>query len=136
MSDEPKMTMTLAAVLICIAVFLDVVQAMLSLVGFLVLGIALNSLLSFFALMLFAVIFWIKGLSFFSSRRSARMMITIVSEMVPLINNLPAWTITTAMTIREIRKEEQERIAENKEARKSEQLRQQAAQKQALKEAA
>ncbi|MEX0652177.1 MAG: hypothetical protein WD509_01255 [Candidatus Paceibacterota bacterium] len=109
---NPRISNLLAVVLITIAIFVDITQALLSVIGFLILGVALNTLISACMTMFFGIVFIMNGVSFFSSRRLAVTGTALLIEAIPLLNNLPTWTMYTVVAVKNVRKEDKERWLE------------------------
>ncbi|MFC1730970.1 hypothetical protein ACFL6I_11615 [candidate division KSB1 bacterium] len=109
---EPRISNFLAVVLITVAITVDLIQVALTLIGLIILGVVLNTLISFFVTIFFGIVLTIKGVSFISARRSALTIITLVMEILPLANNIPTWTISTITMMVMVRKEDKKRFNE------------------------
>ena len=111
---EPRISNLLAVVLITVAIIVDFVQMALTLIGFIILGVVLNTLISFFVTIFFGIVLAMKGVSFVSARRSALMIMTLVLEILPIANNIPVWTSSTITMVVMIRREDRKRFNERR----------------------
>ncbi|MCW9054937.1 MAG: hypothetical protein OQJ98_03105 [Candidatus Pacebacteria bacterium] len=120
---KPRISNTLALVLVLSAIITDLIQGALTLIGFVVLGAILNTLVSFFAMCFFGIVLAVNGVSFLSTRKIALAGVTIVTEVLPILNNIPSWTLSMIALVVMVRKEDQEqfnisqRSVKNKPAR-------------------
>lgn len=87
------------------AAAIDGLQALISYVGVVVLGIVLNSVVSAFATTIFLIWFLVCGVNFISMKRMAIFGTTLIAEIVPVVNNFPMWTIGIAFIIASVNAE-------------------------------
>lgn len=96
---EKKIGVAQGMVMIVTAAFIDFVQFLLTL---LIIGIIINPLISVIAFILFWSWFSLNGVKFFSGvkgiARFGIMSWTFLSELVPLLNAMPGWTVGVTMT--------------------------------------
>lgn len=76
--------------LVATALFIDILQVFLN---FILIGLVLNWLVNFIAVIVFALWFSLYGISFGKFRFFLRMVFSLCAEMVPLFNTLPVWTM-------------------------------------------
>lgn len=77
------------------------------LLNMLLIGIILNRFISILTLLTFYIWFKMHNVSFSNSpKRFGVMAITGLTEIIPLLDLLPAWTISTGVTIGIVRRED------------------------------
>ncbi len=85
----------LAVTLIAFAVFIDVLQAILT---FLLIGIVLNPAIDILASLVFSMLLASHGGGLFK-RRAISMIFTAIGEFIPVVNALPLWTAFAFYTV-------------------------------------
>lgn len=83
------------AFMIAVALFYDAIQAFINLIPFL--GQILSSLIGLFAFLTFYLWFKLKGLNFATAKRAGYLGGGFMIELLPLVNMLPAWTLTITL---------------------------------------
>ena len=100
-----RISKTLGVVMGGVAFGIDFVQGLLT-TGFI--GIAVNTFISIFAVLMFWFWFKLNGITFLES--GARMAITFFGgafiELIPIINNFPAWTLSVVIMLFIVRAED------------------------------
>lgn len=83
--------------LVLLAAFIDIVQFILVAAA---IGAILDSIIAICATMLFWILFKILNVDFVASpKRLASFALGSLGEMLPIINILPLWTVSTVITI-------------------------------------
>lgn len=88
--------------LLFIAIILDLLQIAL---GAMLIGIVLNTILSFIFYASLAIVFYTHGIPILKPKRTKGFFGSLLAEAIPLVNMLPWLTINTWWALRQIRKE-------------------------------
>ncbi len=118
---EPRISNILAVGLIFVAVLVDLTQLFFTLLGFIILGVALNSLISIFAAAFFGIVLKLNGVSLLSARRATLTLLTLVGETIPIGNNVPIWTLSIVTGIVMTRREDRQIFEEKQKEEAREQ---------------
>jgi hypothetical protein len=90
--------------MLVVAAFLDFLQLILT---FLIIGLIINTILSFVIFLLFFGWFSANGVNFFSLKRPQRHLLVLM-KLVPGVNAIPLWTFRIWSEIRLVRHEDRE----------------------------
>jgi hypothetical protein len=96
--EEPKeLTNVMAGAMIMFALFIDAIQALLTLLP--IIGWILAPVAGVAGLIIFY--FWLKnyGIKFSSPRQAKRLVVGFIVEMIPLLNALPTWTLAITLIV-------------------------------------
>ncbi len=85
--------------MIVVAVIFDSSQWFIELISFGMLGWFLNPIVSIFASMTFFMWFTLSGVSFIKPGKMLVMTTTTLIEVIPWINDVPAWTLGVIITL-------------------------------------
>ncbi|MDO8510421.1 MAG: hypothetical protein Q7S15_02245 [bacterium] len=97
MREKADISDITAAFMVGTALVYDGVQFLLTFIP--VLGWLISSIIGLWAWMHFFTWFKIRGVSFGSSKRTLTMGGSLVAEVLPILNALPAWTFAVVMIL-------------------------------------
>jgi len=89
-TEKKGLDNTTIALMICVALFYDALQVLLT-------PIFMSWLASIFALLTFYTWFKIRGMNFVRPKRAGLLGGGFIIELIPIINILPAWTLTVVL---------------------------------------
>ncbi len=90
--DEPKIKESQKWLMLGVAIFFDIVIALINLIP--AVGQALSFFAGIFAFMTFWLWFKMNGMKFSSPKKAGAMIGGSIIEIIPVLNALPAWTAT------------------------------------------
>ena len=99
-TQNPKIGMTNAVILLVVAGIVDTIQIVLSLI---LIGLIVNPIINIFVSITFVVWLHAIGVHMGSATTITRLLGTIVGEFIPIVNTLPLWTgfiLTTVLANR------------------------------------
>ena len=101
---QVKMSRMTGVLLITIAVVVDFIQFVLTLIPYI--GWILSMIVSICATFFFGIGFYHSGVNLFSSKMILGTLGTLVGEVAPLVNGVPFWTIRALTAVRLVRRKE------------------------------
>ena len=89
-----------------LAVAPDAIQGLIALIGMVVVGVAVNTVISAFIWMIFLIWFMKSDVPILNVRRGLAFGATSLAEIIPIINDVPFWTMGIAFIIASTRAED------------------------------
>ena len=90
--------------MIAVAVIYDLAQAFLTLIG---IGFLVNWIITIWATLTFGTWMALRGVSPLKARRGATWGVSILIEIIPILQVLPGWTISAITTVISVRAEDE-----------------------------